>query len=223
MPQYHLYIYIIFLIIMAIIGIGAFIIGFLWMQKRRPVIITHQGWYLGYLFLLFVFWTLFLASFVIRFLEIDNENISFGSILIVVLLSALPAFLLGVLPRFWRSKSTANAMIFGINKKVLGLIRQALEKEGIAYDEAYEDFTLLELNARIYTTIWGGIGYAVVKIDPKRNLPVLEKIIQFMKEYDKDHNDHFSLRFMILLVFCGLLLAGIGLFLAYSFIKMVIG
>ena len=63
----------------------------------------------------------------------------------------------------------------GINKKVLDLIRQALGKEGIAFDETYEDFTLLKLNSRIYTTIWSGIGYANLKMDPKVTLPVLEK------------------------------------------------
>jgi hypothetical protein len=165
---------------------------------------------------------LFLASFGIQYLETRNENTSIISLLFVLLISALPAFLLGVLPRLMRTKSSSTTIILGINKKILDLIRQALGKEGIAYDETYEDFNLLGLNSRIYTTIWSGIGYASLKIDPKVTLPVLEKIIHFMKEYDKDNADHFSLRFMILLVLCGLLLAGIGIILAYSFVKIVI-
>jgi hypothetical protein len=192
------------------------------MIRRRPSYNVHQGWSLINCLFFFVFWTLLLASFGTRYLENDIENISIGSILIVFLISALLSFLAGVLPRLRRSKSTASAMIQGINKKVLDLIRRALEKEEIAYDEANEDFTLPQLNSRIYTTIWSGIGYAGLKIDPKETLPVLEKIIQFMKEYDKDHTDHFSIIFMILQVFCGLVLADVGIVITYLLFQIVI-
>jgi hypothetical protein len=127
-----------------------------------------------------------------------------------------------VLPRLWRSKSTASATIHGINNKVLDLLHQVLVEEGIAYREMHGDFSLTDLNAVIYTTLWSDVGYATLRIDPKDKLPVLEKIIQTMKEYDKEHSDHFSINFMILQVFCGLVLAGFGMFVAYLFVKIVI-
>lgn len=163
-----------------------------------------------------------MASYGIRIIQIDNEIIRFESILVVILLSALAAFLLGVLPRLWRSRSTSTVLILGINGKVLDLLSQAMEKEGIAYQEIHEYIKLTDLDAMVYTTLWSVVGYAALKIDPPTARSVLERIIQTMKAYDKDHNDHFSLRFMILLVFFGLLLAVIGIFFAYSFLTIVI-
>jgi hypothetical protein len=86
----------------------------------------------------------------------------------------------------------------------------------------HEDFELTDLNAVIYATLRSDVGYAMLRIDPKEKLPVLERIVQTMKEYDKDHSDHFPINFMILQVFCGLELVGFGMLVAYLFVKIVI-
>jgi hypothetical protein len=221
MPQSHLYFFILLLIIAAIIGIGTAFVGFLGMQKRRPYFITQRIWFWGYYLLFFIFWTLFLASFVVRVLENHNVVFSFGSVLIVVLFSALPAFLLGVLPRLSRAKSTSRILILGINKKVKEIFRQSLEQGGINYREMHEDFEISDLNTKVEILLWSTVGYAELRFDPRKAKPVMEKIIQTMKAYNQDHSDHFSLRFMTLLVFFGLLMAGIGIFLAYSFLEIV--
>jgi hypothetical protein len=221
MTEYYLYINLIIMILVGFIGIVATLAGFLGIQRRRPLFIIHRGWFLGYYLLFFVFTTLLLASLGINALEIDNEKISFGTVLVVVLISAFLTFLLAVLPSLWGSRSTSSVMILGINGKVMDLLGQALEKEGIAYREINEYIKLPDLDAMIHTTQWSVVGYAALKIDPKKARPVLGKIIQTIKAYDKDHSDHFSLRFMILLVFFGLVLSGVGVLLAYSLIKII--
>jgi hypothetical protein len=81
---------------MGIYGIGLAITGCQGILRRRPVYNVHQGFSLKNYLFFFVFWTTLLASFGTHHLEIDSENISFGSVLIIFLISALLAFLAGV-------------------------------------------------------------------------------------------------------------------------------
>jgi hypothetical protein len=225
MTYYHFYFYIIMALWLTVVGFRFLLLGLrgLFLRKCPVYVVGRNPPFRDYLYN-FLVWMIFITSFGIRILDIDGNRFSPGNILLVLLISGLLTLFLKILPQ-WRiakTGSTAEVVILGINKKVLDLIRQALGKEGIAFDETHEDFALLELNARIYTTIWSGIGYATLKIDPKEQLPILEKIIQFMKAYDNDHSDHFSCKFMILEALCGLVLAGAGIVFAYLFLQIVI-
>jgi len=224
MKSYHLYLDIVLLLIIMVIGIWILWEGIKGIWMRHPVYIVDRGPSFRDYLLRFLVWTVFIASIGIQILETNDNGLSLEGILVVLLVSISLSLLAGILPQIRRAKSssTAGVMILGINNKVLTLIGQTLTKEGIAFQEMHEDFELPDLNARIYTSLWSSVGYAMLKIDPKEKFPVLEKIIHAMKAYDKDHADHFSLKFMIILVLCGMVLAGVCIFLAYSLIKNII-
>jgi hypothetical protein len=216
----HLYFEAISSILSGIFGIGMAVAGFLGMHWRRPYYIIRQTRLLGFYLFLFLWWTFNFSSCEIQFLEVDNENISFGIAIVAVLAAVLTAFLLCVLLYVWRSKSMHRAMVYGVNRKVADAMAHALAIQGSPYEQGSVYFRLTGLSASIYIKFLNALGFAEFTIDPKEAWLVLEKTVLTMKEHDKGHADYFSLWSMILLAVFGLLLSGSSIFFASFYLRI---
>jgi hypothetical protein len=220
MVHYYLFIVVSFLI--GMYGIYLSISGFQGTFHRHPVYNFRQGLSLPILLFYFVFMTVLVSTFGVEYIEVDNKNISIGSVILIFLGAAILALLFGVLPRLRKTNTSTEVTIHGINKKLLEILRQALTKEKIMYQEMNENFSLPELNAMIYTSFVPSVNYATLRIVPNDNLPLLEKIVQELKEYDRNNNDHFALKISLMLqALGGAILFLAGLILAILFYKIV--
>jgi hypothetical protein len=220
MSHYSLYFDLLMMVLLGIFGIHISKMGFQGMLRERPVYRIDRGVSTRILFLV---WIVLIISKGLTILDAHEYTLSLVNIIILTLISAIIAFFVAFI-YYWRiakSETAVRVMILGINRKVLDLVRGALKRNGIVFTEAHEDFDLSEVNAYIYTTVFNEIGYAALRIDPKDKLPLLEKIVQDMKEYDEGHRDHFSLIFMILLVILGLLMIGGSIVYSYSTMKLL--
>ena len=218
MTHYHLFLDLLLTIAVWIYGGLVIFAGFRGMWKRRPVYIINQG--IRTHLLVFGFWTIYFASFMVEYIEIDNR-ITIGHTLIILLVSAIFFFVLNLLPYFRKPKSESElkVTIHGVNNKVLELLRRAFVKEGINFEERPRYYYLPDHNSIVTISAWGIVGYAAIKFHPEEKLPIWEKIILDMKEYDDGHYDHYSIIFMILQILLGMAIIGVALTNLLIFLK----
>jgi hypothetical protein len=198
-------------------GIRLILSGAKGLAGRRPVYTRNKPQriidMLGY----FLIWFLVYSIGFIRLTATANSETSLewnpAGIFLAVLVAGMMTLYIGIRGR----RAAASYAVAGLDRRVLEVIEDALERSGIAYREQFEDYDLVGLQSTIYTSISGGIGFAGMRIEPEENMPILDRVVENMKRHTEENGELFRPLPMILLMVLGILVILIGAITSYLF------